>query len=102
MHNADETVITTDGGRAEYVVREILRDPDGVVAVISERLRDGRISFMIGREFERNGKTQRSAYLAFRHLPAVTRLLSEIPHRVELLEDQARARHRDRKPENAR
>jgi len=101
MHNADKTTITTDS-RAEYTVREIMRDPDGVVAVISERLRDGRISFMIGREFERNGQTQRSAYLSFRHLPAISRILSDLPARLELLEDQARARHRDRKPETPR
>ena len=101
MHDANETTIVTDA-KTEYVVKEIVRDPDGVVAVISERVRDGRISVMIAREFERNGKTQRSAYFAFRHLPAVSRILGSLPERLELLEDQARARLRDRKPENAR
>lgn len=73
---------------------EIVRDPDGVIAVITERVRDGRISFMIAREFERDGKTERSAFLARRHLPAVRRLLADLEERLELSEDRSRAKRR--------
>lgn len=73
---------------------EIIRDPDGVVAVITERSRDGRISFAIAREFEEDGQTRRTAFLASRHLPGVQRLLSELGERLELAEDQARTRRR--------
>jgi hypothetical protein len=97
MHNAKDAMVPSDS-RNEFRTVEVIRDPDGVVAVISERLRDGRISVMIGREFERDGQTKRSAYLARRHLPAVGRLLNELNERLEILEDRARARHRDRKP----
>jgi len=73
---------------------EIIRDPDGVVAVITERARDGRVSFMIAREFDQEGKTKRSAYIARRHLPAVRRLLADLEERLELAEDRARAKRR--------
>ena len=83
-------------GNEKFKVVEEVVDPDGVVAVITERVKDGRISFMISREFEIDGKTQRSAYLNTRHIPAVRRLLNDLTERLELAEDQARARHRDR------
>jgi len=73
---------------------EIIKDPDGVIAVITERVKDGRVSFMLAREFEQDGKTCRSAFMAARHLPAVRRLLADIDERLALIEDQARARRR--------
>ena len=73
---------------------EILRDPDGVIAVVTERVSNGRISFAIFNEFERDGQTQRSSFLGARHLPAVERLVAELRRNLELWEDQARARRR--------
>lgn len=73
---------------------EILRDPDGVIAVITERVANGRLSFAIFSEFERDGETQRSSFLNARHLPAVERLVAAIRGNLELWEDQARARRR--------
>lgn len=80
----------------DFKTLHIVRDPDGVIAVISERKRDGRISFMIAREFEIKGETKRGAYLARRHIAAVRRLLVDLEERLELVEDQARAKLRDR------
>jgi hypothetical protein len=97
MHNAKDTTASSDA-RNEFRLVEVIRDPDGVVAVISERVKDGRISFMIAREFDQNGAVKRSAYLARRHLAAAARLLSELGERLELAEDRARARQRDRRP----
>jgi hypothetical protein len=78
----------------EFRELEIIRDPDGVIAVISERIRDGRVSFMLNREYELGGVTKRSSFLAARHLPAIQRLLSDLSERLELAEDQTRARRR--------
>lgn len=73
---------------------EIVRDPDGVIAVVTERAKDGRVSFMIAREFEVDGQTKRSAFLARRHLPAVRRLLADLEERLEIVEDRSRAKRR--------
>jgi len=73
---------------------DIVRHPDGVIAVVTERARDGRVSFSIAREFEVGGKTKRTSYLARRHLPAVQQLLSDLSERLELAEDRTRAKRR--------
>lgn len=80
----------------EYREVEIIRDPDGVIAVITERLRDGAVTFSFAREFEVDGKTRRSSFMSRRHLPAVQRLLADLGERLELAEDRARAKKRDR------
>ena len=74
----------------------------GVVAVITERLSDGRISFMLTREFELEGKTKRTTYLNTRHLPAVRRLLADLEERLELIEDRIRERRRERPVEKTK
>lgn len=82
--------------KAEYTELEIVRDPDGVIAVITKSSRDGRISFKLAREFEQNGTTKQTPYLARRHLPAIRRLLADLEERLDICEDQARAKLRDR------
>lgn len=71
-----------------------LRDPDGIVAVITERVADGRISFGLFREFTVGGEDRRSAYLAHRHIAGAHRVLAELDRRLEQIEDRARARRR--------
>lgn len=97
MHQAkqNDDILTSDHNQKFRVV-ETVRDPDGVVAVITERVSDGRISFMLTREFELAGETKRTTYLNSRHLPAVQRLITDLSERLELLEDQVRERRRDR------
>ena len=95
MHSPKTVVLTADT-KNEFEVVEVIRDPDGVVAVITKRTRDGRVSFMLAREFELDGDTKRSAYMNSRHLPAVRRLLADLEDRLELAEDRARAQKRDR------
>lgn len=73
---------------------EVIRHPDGVVAVITERIRDGRVSFMIAREYDVDGEVKRSAYIARRHLPAARMLINDLEERLELAEDRARAKKR--------
>jgi hypothetical protein len=71
-----------------------IRDRDGIIAVITERATDGRISFGLFREFEKDGHTERSAYLAHRHIPGARRLLMELDRRLELIEDRSRQARR--------
>jgi hypothetical protein len=73
---------------------DCLRDPDGVVALVTERIADGRVSFSISKEYDRNGKQERTAYLSRRHIDACRRLLDQLADRLELLEDQSRAKRR--------
>ena len=79
---------------SKFTEVEKICDPDGIVAVITERAADGRVSFMLAREFERDGETQRSAYMARRHIAAARRLLNDLEDRLELAEDRARAKKR--------
>lgn len=78
---------------------DVLRDPDGVVALITHRTRDGRVelSFSIGKEFDRDGKVERTVFLKPQHLPALARLVEALPAHLELLEDRLRAARRSNK-----
>lgn len=69
---------------------EIVRDEDGVLALISEHIPSGRLSFMIAREFERGGETMRTAFLQRRHLSAAHRLLDQLEAKLDTLEDRTR------------
>jgi hypothetical protein len=73
---------------------EQLRDPDGVLVTITENVRDGRVTFMIQREYEKGGTTKQTAFLHRRHIAAVRRVLNDLDERLELIEDQTRARRR--------
>jgi hypothetical protein len=73
-----------------------IRDPDGVLGVVTERVSDGKHSFAFFREFERDGQTQRSTYLAHRHIPAMRRVLSRLDRELEAMEDRARQSRRMR------
>lgn len=84
------------GAVSENVFREIeiIRDPDGPIAVITERERDGRVSFMLSREFESGGKTQRTSFLKRHHIAAIRRLLNDLEEKLDLAEDRTRAKRR--------
>lgn len=73
---------------------DILRHEDGVVAIISERIDNGRHSVGVMREFDRRGKTERSAFLAPHQIDAAIELLQQARGTMEALEDKARARLR--------
>ncbi len=69
---------------------ELVRDEEGVVALISEHILSGRLSFMIAREFERGGDTMRTAFLQRRHLSAAHRILDQLEAKLDSLEDRTR------------
>lgn len=77
-----------------YTQIEVVRDPDGPVAVVTERKKDGRITFSLSKEFDRNGKVERTPYFHRSHIPALRRLIDDLEAQLELFEDRARARRR--------
>ena len=93
-HATAQQQISEDTVSDAFEVEETVRDPDGVIATITVRKRDGKVSFAIAREFENKGKTQRTSFLRAAHLPALQRIVNDLGERLELLEDRARAKRR--------
>ena len=89
--NMSETTPAPDNG---FKVIEVVRDPDGVIAVVTEREKDGRVSFSIAREFTQGETSKRTNYLKRIHIAAIRRLLNDLEDRLELAEDRARAKRR--------
>jgi hypothetical protein len=77
--------------RNEFVDLETLRAEDGVIAVISERRDSGRISFMLGREWDQGGETKRGPFLQRRHIASARQLLDQLEGRLDAIEDRTRA-----------
>lgn len=92
--SASNLSLTEIRGRAReanfWEVAEI-RDRDGVVAVITEKARDGRHSFAFFREFEVDGKIRRSNYLSVQHIPSLVSILRELARHLEAMEERAKA-----------
>ena len=79
-------------GKSEYEDVAMIRDPDGVVAVISERKNGtGQMAVAFFKEFSRDGETGRSAFLQRRHLNALRRVLKLAEEKMDELSDQAHA-----------
>lgn len=90
---------TTEPQRGKF--REIaeIEGDEGLVAVITERESDGKISFCIFRRFYRDlplGKSrqERSTYLGQRHILAQHKLLAEVDRRLAAMEERARGERR--------
>ena len=96
MPAPSQSPTSTGTQNPNYREVERVRDPDGVVAVISERIRTGQMSFALYKEFDQDGKIRLSSYLSTRHIPAVRRLLDDLGERLEQLEDKARSTRRPR------
>lgn len=80
--------------RPDFAEVDVLHDPDGTVAVITSRVKhNGRkaYSFMLAKEFDRDGQTSRTCWLSKNHLDALRRLLDRVESRLELEEDRDRA-----------
>lgn len=82
--------------RTQFREIEVIRHPEceGVVAVISERLSNGNLSFMLAKEFERDGETTRTTFLARRHVDKAQRILELVAERIDQLVDERRAHAR--------
>jgi hypothetical protein len=71
---------------------ETLRDPDGVIAVITERTDTGHFSFRIQKEYESRGEVKATSYLGRRHIEGVIRLTKQAGERIDVLADVAKVR----------
>lgn len=69
---------------------EVLRDPDGVIAVITERTDTGHLSFRIQKEYESQGEVKATSYLGRRHCDAAVRVAKLAAERIDILTDIAK------------
>jgi NAD(P)H-dependent FMN reductase len=71
---------------------------DGLVAVITRRIYNDipRYSFAFMKEFERNGKTERSHWQEKRHLDSLRKLIERVEAWVEMTEDRERTALREK------
>jgi hypothetical protein len=75
---------------------ETLQDPDGIVAVITQRMDTGYHSFRLQKEYVDRGQVKHTSYFGRRHCDAVIRLTKKVSERIDILDDQfrvTRARH---------
>lgn len=82
------------GTGSAYEDIDEIKDVDGVVAVISERKKGGILSVAFFKEFDREGSTERSAFLQRRHLDGVERLLPIVRERLDAIGDKLAAARR--------
>jgi hypothetical protein len=73
---------------------KVLRDSDGVVAVITERLDSEQPyhSFCFAKEFLKDGVVHRTNYLSRRHTAAIRRLMTQVEDYLDQLVEQNYAR----------
>lgn len=69
---------------------EVLRDPDGVIAVITERTDTGHLSFRIQKEYEAQGQVKATSYLGRRHIEGAIRIAKLAGDRIDILTDTAK------------
>lgn len=81
-------------GDAFVHVDTLQHQTTGVIAKITVRQRDGRVTFSIAREYEADGRTQQTSFLKKAHIPALRAILDDLDERLEQLEDEARAKKR--------
>jgi hypothetical protein len=77
---------------------EPLRHSSGLICKISIRERPNAprsVSFMIAKEFEREGRTENTAWLSRRHLDACREFLDEVEPKLDEIEDRIRAEDRE-------
>lgn len=60
---------------------DVIREGE-VIVVITENRTTGMRTFMIAKEFARDGKISRSSFLSERHIPTALRLLDQVTDRL--------------------
>jgi hypothetical protein len=80
---------------------EPIRDTEsGLICKISIRERPGAprsVSFMLAKEFERDGRTENTAWLPRRMLEAAKNMLEKVEPVLDNLEDRVRAEDREKR-----
>lgn len=70
----------------------VIRDPDGVVAVITEKVGEGFFSYSFMKEYEVGGQVRRTSFLHRRHAAAVRRLLAQVEEWLDRNIEQQQAK----------
>lgn len=80
----------------DFQALDVLRDPDSLVIPVTYRMREGRpeLSFSVQKEFDRDGRVERTVWLKRQHVEGVARLIEKLPSYLDLLEDRIRAERR--------
>ncbi len=75
--SAAETVACAPASQvhASWIELDRLRNSDGIIAIISQRRRDGVLTVAVMREFERDGRVEPTAYIPERLLESAARML---------------------------
>lgn len=79
----------SSGYRHGYDDIEEIKDPDGVVAVISRRRSNGALTVAIFRTYERDGVAEKTGFFTLKHVAGVRRVLQIAEERIEKLEAAA-------------
>lgn len=77
--------------KLKYLEVSRIASDDGVVAVVTRRVSDGRVSFKLVKEYDRDKRVEQTPFLARRHVDSLEKLLPQIREAVERAEDEARA-----------
>ena len=76
----------------EFKEVEILRDPDGVILIITEKVGAGTYSFSLQKEYEKDGTILRASFLNRRHIDAIRRLVTKAEDWLDQEADRAASR----------
>jgi hypothetical protein len=82
----------SSGGSSRYREVETIRDEDGVIAVITERIDTGHLSFRIQKEYVSNGEVKTTSHYGRRHIDGIVRLAKQAGDRIDVLTDTAKVR----------
>ena len=77
------------GPRTGYDDIEEISDPDGVVALISQRRSNGALSVAIFRIYERDGQKEKTNFMSSKHIAAARRVLDIAEKKMAKLEAQS-------------
>jgi hypothetical protein len=82
--------IPSSRGRAappQYIDLDKLKNADGVVAIISQRLTNGVITFALFKEFVRDGREERTSFIAESLRPAYESMVKLVFDRIDDIRD---------------
>lgn len=82
---------STGTTRSGYTDLETIRDPDGCIAVISVRNHTGELAAGVFREYERDGRTEKTAFIPVRQIDSALRVLELAKQYMEKHQDRTRA-----------
>jgi len=68
-----------------WVDIEQLRNADGLMAIISQRAGNGTLTFCIYKEFERDGQTARTTFIAFHLAESFKRMVELVTERMQVI-----------------